>query len=243
MTGSQSNGKGTKTVSKPEPPSSVNIHSHHSQPSIVNNKGHLVNANQQVNITTQVDKNKDVQNVPKDDVTTGANDSEIHNGKLSYNNAPQAQLPTKKTWASLAANEPEKWSSNALAETKGVVASVSAKAVLQAQPQQMRDNRDRRSEGQKNNNRRNSDTSLSIYVKGVTHSMSYELLKAAFMTFGHVKHLDVVHTKSCAFVEYNNAESYRRALEAHTVNVGSETVNTEERRVRRNNGKAPRGRF
>ncbi|CAB4476145.1 NTF2-domain-containing protein [Rhizophagus irregularis] len=187
------------------------------------------------------DKKKSMQNVPKDDITTGTNGPEIRDGKLSYSNTPQAQLPTKKTWASLAANEQEKWSSNALSETKGVVASV-PKPISQAQSQQIRDNRDRRSEGQKNNNRRNSDTSLSIYVKGVTSSMTYELLKAAFSTFGHVKHLDVVHTKSCAFVEYNNAESYRRALEAHTVDVGSETVYTEERRVRRNNGKAPRGR-
>ncbi|GES88618.1 ubiquitin protease cofactor [Rhizophagus clarus] len=170
---------------------------------------------------SNADKKKNVQNVPKDGVSTSTNGPEIRDGKLSYNNTNNT--PAKKTWASLAANEPEKWSSNALSETKGVVASV-PKPISQAQSQQMRDNRDRRSEGQKINNRRNSDTSLSIYVKGVTPSMTYELLKAAFSTFGHVKHLDVVHTKSCAFVEYNNTESYRRALEAHTVDVGSEIL-------------------
>ncbi|RIA95300.1 hypothetical protein C1645_872874 [Glomus cerebriforme] len=242
MTGFQSNSKGNKPVSRPESPG-VNVLSHHSQPPVVNSKGHSKQQVNKVNTTTQADKKKNVQNVPKDDVATGANDPEIHDEKLSDKHIPQAQLSTKKTWASLAANESERWSSNALAEAKGVVASVSAKSVPHAQSQQMRDIRDRRSEGQKNNNRRNSDTSLSIYVKGVTSSMSYEQLKAAFAAFGHVKHLDVVHTKSCAFVEYNNAESYRRALEAHTVDVGGETVNTEERRVRRNNGKAPRGRF
>lgn len=72
--------------------------------------------------------------------------------------------------------------------------------------------------------------------------MPYELIKAAFSTFGHVKQLDVLYVKSCAFVEFNNAESYRRAVEAHTVVVGNETVNIEERRLRRNNGKVPRGR-
>jgi hypothetical protein len=101
----------------------------------------------QINNTTQTDK-KD--NVPKN----GMSDPQ----KLSDNNyASQLQVPIKKTWASLAANEPEKWSSNALAEAKGVVASVPAKTVaLQSQSQQMRDNRDRRSEGQKNNGHRNS---------------------------------------------------------------------------------------
>jgi hypothetical protein len=152
-TGSQSNGQGTKPISRPESPSSVSVHSHFPQPSSVNNNGYRINT-KQINTATQGDKKKNMQNAPKDDVATGTNGHEIRDGKLSYN-TPQAQLPTKKTWASLAANEQEKWSSNALSETKGVVASV-PKPFSQAQSHQMRDNRDRRSEGQKNNNRRNS---------------------------------------------------------------------------------------
>ncbi|CAG8562814.1 12931_t:CDS:2 [Funneliformis caledonium] len=241
-TGPQQNDQETKRISRPESPSGLTACPVSS--SAVNNKGQPANAKQPINknISAHAVKKSSAQNVPKNVVTTGSSDSE-QQGVKSSNHTPQMQAPVKKTWASLAANGLEKWNNTALSEAKGVVASVPVKSGTQAQSQHMRDNRDRRSEGLKNNNRRNSDTSLSIYVKGVTSSMTYDLLKSAFTSFGHVKHLDVVHSKSCAFVDFSNFESYRRALDAHTVEIGGETVNTEERRARRNTGKASRGRF
>ncbi|CAG8484841.1 9234_t:CDS:10 [Acaulospora colombiana] len=141
--------------------------------------------------------------------------------------------PAVKTWANLAANDHTKWS-NALAEKKGHVASVPAPAPKSAPPQQRqhaRDNQDRRQDGARGNNRRNSvDTSLSIYVKGVTTSMTREQLNTAFKAFGAITNLDVVHSKSCAFVEYQNVDSYKAALNAKAVKIGNESVFTEERR-------------
>ncbi|CAI2165673.1 6326_t:CDS:2 [Funneliformis geosporum] len=175
-TGSQPNDQGTKRTSRPGSPSGV-IVCPVSSPA-VNNKGQLTNVKQPVNKNNaHAVRKSSVQNIPKNVITTGSSDHE-QQGVKSFNNTPQ----TKKTWASLAANGLEKWNNTALSEAKGVVAPVPAKSGPQ-QSQHMRDNRDRRSEGLKNNNRRNS------------------------------------------------------------VEVGGETVNTEERRARRGTGKSSRGRF
>ncbi|CAG8437891.1 7510_t:CDS:2 [Diversispora eburnea] len=138
-------------------------------------------------------------------------------------------------------------------QANGHVTSVAApvqktqqKSTSQQQRQHnMRDNRDHQDRRQDGNRSNNRQTGLSIYVKGITQSMNRESLLNAFKVFGYVSHIDVVYSKSCAFIEYNNAESYKAALNAQTIKVGNESVSTEERRghSRRNNNKPPRGRY
>jgi hypothetical protein len=130
--------------------------------------------------------------------------------------------PTKKSWASLAANGVDKWSSQ-LAETKGRVASVPPP---QNKPlPQVREQRG----GRQQEHRRNSDTSLSVYIR-VASGLTYDQVKKAISTFGTLKYLDVVPTKGCAFAGFSTLEAYRAALNAREVNVGQGTIQIEERR-------------
>ncbi|CAG8480246.1 7234_t:CDS:2 [Ambispora leptoticha] len=138
----------------------------------------------------------------------------------------EISAPTKKTWAHLAANDRDKWN-NQLAP---VSAHVSSAPVQTSKPQQQsmgqsgRDQMNRRQEGQR------GDPQLSIYIKNVNDTMSYEQLRIAFTQFGPLKNLDVVHQKSCAFAEYTTVEACHRALQARQVTVGNSYVITEARR-------------
>ncbi|CAG8580025.1 2752_t:CDS:2 [Acaulospora morrowiae] len=180
------------------------------------------------------------------EITTAQPSDSVQQVNTQQQQQKSQDPPAVKTWASLAADDHSKWN-NALAEKKGHVAPVQApvpKTTPQQQRQHTRDNQDRRQDGTRGNNRRNSDidNNLSIYVKGVTSTMTREQLQSAFKTFGVVSHIDVVPTKSCAFVEYNNPAAYRAALNAKSVNVGNEIVYTEERRGNnRRNNKTSRG--
>ncbi|GBC01546.1 hypothetical protein RclHR1_04220014 [Rhizophagus clarus] len=72
---------------------------------------------------------------------------------------------------------------------------------------------------------------FSLYIKGVVDGMTRHVLTNAFTTFGTVKHLDVVLSKSCAFVEFETEEAYQQALmqkEIDIPNLG--TVTVEERK-------------
>ncbi|CAG8570567.1 573_t:CDS:2 [Paraglomus brasilianum] len=130
--------------------------------------------------------------------------------------------PVKKSWASLAANGSDKWSSQ-LAETKGRVASV---APPQGKPlPQVREQRS----GRQQEHRRNSDTSLSVYIR-VASGLTYEQVKKAISTFGTPKYLDVVPTKGCAFAGFSTLDAYRAALNARQVTVGQAVIHIEERR-------------
>ncbi|KAF9958198.1 hypothetical protein BGZ72_000736 [Mortierella alpina] len=72
---------------------------------------------------------------------------------------------------------------------------------------------------------------LTIYIRNVTESITYEMLHDAFSTFGVIRTLNVVHPKACAFVEYTTSEAHQRALAATSVPVGygHEDVLTEKR--------------
>ncbi|RIB05893.1 hypothetical protein C2G38_2218427 [Gigaspora rosea] len=114
--------------------------------------------------------------------------------------------------------------------------------------QQARDNRNFRQEGPRGNNRRNSDTNFSIYVKGISQKVSYDQLKSQLSSFGQIKYLDMVYNKSCAFVVFADEESYKECLNRHTLTIANQTLTFEERRPSRNNmnrggnNKPPRGR-
>ncbi|CAO3567450.1 unnamed protein product [Mortierella alpina] len=72
---------------------------------------------------------------------------------------------------------------------------------------------------------------LTIYIRNVTESITYEMLHDAFSVFGVIRTLNVVHPKACAFVEFTTSEAHQRALTATSVPVGHghEDVLTEKR--------------
>ncbi|KAG0028997.1 hypothetical protein BGZ81_004223 [Podila clonocystis] len=85
---------------------------------------------------------------------------------------------------------------------------------------------------------------LTIYIRNVTENMTQETLLEAFSVFGHIRVLNVVHAKACAFAEFVTPEGYQMALSASMVRVGSgqETVMTEMR-VRRPHQQPPQQSF
>ena len=72
---------------------------------------------------------------------------------------------------------------------------------------------------------------LTIYIRNVTESVTYEMLHEAFSKFGTIRTLNLVHQKACAFVEFAAPEAHRKALQATSVFVGDghENVLTEKR--------------
>ncbi|KAF9094483.1 hypothetical protein BGX29_009478, partial [Mortierella sp. GBA35] len=72
---------------------------------------------------------------------------------------------------------------------------------------------------------------LTIYIRNVTESITYEMLYDAFSGFGTIRTLNVVHPKACAFVEFAGADAHQKALAATSVSVGDghENVLTEKR--------------
>ncbi|KAF9357543.1 hypothetical protein BGX26_003557 [Mortierella sp. AD094] len=75
---------------------------------------------------------------------------------------------------------------------------------------------------------------LTIYIRNVTESITYEMLYEAFSAFGTIQTLNLLYSKACAFAEFSTPEAYRRALTAASVPVGdgSEKV-IVEKRIRR----------
>ncbi|KAG0269522.1 hypothetical protein DFQ27_003210 [Actinomortierella ambigua] len=75
---------------------------------------------------------------------------------------------------------------------------------------------------------------LTIYIRNVTESVTYDMLYDAFSTFGTIRTLNVVHPKACAFVEFTTADAHQKALAASSVKVGDGHENVlTEKRVRR----------
>ncbi|KAG9070201.1 hypothetical protein KI688_009533 [Linnemannia hyalina] len=72
---------------------------------------------------------------------------------------------------------------------------------------------------------------LTIYIRNVTESVTYEMLHDAFSVFGIIRTLNVVHPKACAFVEFATPDAHQKALAATSVPVGDghENVLTEKR--------------
>ncbi|KAF9352613.1 hypothetical protein BGX26_009593 [Mortierella sp. AD094] len=75
---------------------------------------------------------------------------------------------------------------------------------------------------------------LTIYIRNVTESITYEMLYDAFSAFGTIRTLNVVHPKACAFVEFASADAHQKALAAASVPVGDGYDNVlTEKRVRK----------
>ncbi|KAG0247926.1 hypothetical protein BG011_000726 [Mortierella polycephala] len=76
---------------------------------------------------------------------------------------------------------------------------------------------------------------LTIYIRNVTESVTYEMLHKAFSVFGTIRTLNVVHSKACAFVEFATADAHEKALAATSVPVGEgyEHYVLTEKRVRK----------
>lgn len=159
----------------------------------------------------------------------------LANTSNATNQSPtQSQSPSKPaSWANLAASGSQKWSNAQLAEPKG---RVIASTLPRTQPQQP--NRDQRSYNNHNNhNNPINRGEFSLYVKGIVEGMNKEVLDKVFTEFGVVKHLDVVITKSCAFVEFDSQKSYQQALSKKIIEVPNfGTVTVEERRPPREEG-------
>jgi len=134
--------------------------------------------------------------------------------------ASAAKSNAPKTWANLAANDSEKWGTQ-VAEAKGPVASVPVNPPKQSPQQQQQ---------QLQQNKPTKPENISIFVKNVQQTMTEEQLKEAFSKFGAIKTLTVVHSKSCAFLDFNNVESAHKALSQQKITIGSAVVLAEERR-------------
>jgi len=69
------------------------------------------------------------------------------------------------------------------------------------------------------------------YIKNVSDNVDANALKAALDKFGKVTHFDVVRFKNCAFVDYETAEGYSKALGTPLeLGDGGEKLYVEERR-------------
>nr|CAG8648791.1 10046_t:CDS:2 [Entrophospora candida] len=178
--------------------------------------------------STTTDTINEPESALENEITTNGVDKAQKTNNEQVENTIQ-----EPTWANLAANNADKWNNEALLDPKGHVTTVTtpiAKNQRNSLQQQKRDNHDshdRSQDGQRIGVRR---------VSGVKPGMTYDLLKGRFSKFGNVKHLDVVPTRNCAFVEYSSSEAYQYALNAKSIEVNNVTLYIEERRPpRRNN--------
>ncbi|CAJ0648253.1 15808_t:CDS:2 [Entrophospora sp. SA101] len=138
------------------------------------------------------------------------NPKDIDQKQLNDSQAgPKLPTPPVKTWASLAANGIDKWKNDLLYDnTKGPLSTTTIK--LQKRPSQQQQNRDNKENG---DNHDHSQDEQRLGVRRVS-----------------VKHLDVVPTRNCAFVEFFTSEAYQNALNAKTLVVNTVTLCIEERR-------------
>ncbi|CAI2178412.1 4340_t:CDS:2 [Funneliformis geosporum] len=160
----------------------------------------------------------------------------LANTSNATNQSPtQSQSPSKpSSWANLAASDSQKWGNTQLAEPKGRVVTSTLPRTQSQQP-----NRDQRSYNNHNSHNNTINRGeFSLYVKGVVEGMNKDVLDKVFTEFGVVKHLDVVITKSCAFVEFDSQRSYQQALNKKVINVPNfGNVTVEERRHPREEGR------
>ncbi|KAJ1660561.1 hypothetical protein IWQ61_000524 [Dispira simplex] len=148
--------------------------------------------------------------------------------------APVPAAP--KTWANLAANNPDKWGSN-VAEVKGTVASA-APAAVPASAQRptgsavKAEKRDTAGFG----GRRDRNDEFTIFVKGVKDDITAKALREVFGALGPIRGLDIVQSRGVAYVDFTSVEPYRRALDQHKFMVNGQTIFAEEKHARRSGG-------
>ncbi|KAJ7778278.1 hypothetical protein B0H16DRAFT_1502886 [Mycena metata] len=132
-----------------------------------------------------------------------------------------AQPPQPKTWANLAATNSKKWGSAVAQDSRGTteVAAAPAPPPAASHPPAGPPAAQRpppNHQGQHPNYvAAMSVTTPQCFVKGVIEPITSSLLTAHLNThFGPMKDLEIVRSKACAFFEFQNLDSARRAIAA-----------------------------
>ncbi|KAK5072473.1 hypothetical protein LTR64_005055 [Lithohypha guttulata] len=73
---------------------------------------------------------------------------------------------------------------------------------------------------------------VHAYIKNVNDKIDARVLREVLEKFGKLKYYDVSRPKQCAFVEFEDSASYAAAVAENPHQVGTETINVEERRPR-----------
>lgn len=71
---------------------------------------------------------------------------------------------------------------------------------------------------------------FSAYIKHVTENVQEKALKQALQDIGTVTHFEVARAKNCAFVDFVDLETLKKALAVHELKVGNSVVLIEERK-------------
>ncbi|CAG8568357.1 9674_t:CDS:2 [Acaulospora colombiana] len=76
------------------------------------------------------------------------------------------------------------------------------------------------------------------FIGGIAKNTEYRDLKYFLETyFGKIKHVDIVKSKACAFVEFYEESSYQLAINVRTVKYGNKLLRIEKRMNKNNKGK------
>lgn len=137
---------------------------------------------------------------------------------------PQAP-PAPKTWANLAAANSNKWGNAVAQEAKGVSASAvpAVSPLPSGATTPSRDGRTTPARVAKGDRDTQSPayaaamgvTTAQCFVKGVTEVVSHQSLTGTLTTrFGPIKEVEIVRSKACAFIEFTNVDSAKRAIAA-----------------------------
>ncbi|KAF8586866.1 hypothetical protein K439DRAFT_1652464 [Ramaria rubella] len=140
--------------------------------------------------------------------------------------------PAPKTWANLAAANPQKWGPQVAQEARGVSAAPLPPPVPKVEPkpevQRPASVADKEREGGRELHPAHQ-AALSVatpqcFVKSVTEVISHQALSGTLTTrFGPIKELEIVRTKACAFLEFTTLDAARRAIVASLpVQLGGE---------------------
>ncbi|KAJ7158213.1 hypothetical protein C8R43DRAFT_921090 [Mycena crocata] len=134
-----------------------------------------------------------------------------------------AQPPQPKTWANLAAANSKKWGSAVAQDSRGTTEVAPAALATPAQPPAgpnagagaARAHPAGQQGQHPNYLAAISVTTPQCFVKGVIEPISSTLLTNHLNThFGPMKDLEIVRSKACAFFEFQNLDSARRAIVA-----------------------------
>ncbi|KAI5122099.1 hypothetical protein M0805_002221 [Coniferiporia weirii] len=187
--------------------------------------------------------------------------------------AQPAAPPVPKTWANLAATNPKKWGSAVAQESRGMSVEVVAPSPPPPAPRSgaqtpvstpgLGAGRGAH-HGPKGGREAHpayqqamAVTTPHVFVKGVVDPLTDEQLKALLLKYGKINNIEYVRTRACAFVEYEELESAKRAIVASLpvsqggeggirVDVGQENqlriiIETKKERGERPPPRNPRG--
>ncbi|KAF9485079.1 hypothetical protein BDN70DRAFT_871776 [Pholiota conissans] len=184
--------------------------------------------------------------------------------------APQPAAPAApRSWASLAASNPKKWGAAVAQESRGTTETLSSSPAPSSSTQTPSatpaPGAQRPQQGGQQQRGEHSAlaaahavTTAQCFVKGVTEPISQAALQQTLTSrFGPVKEVEIVRSKACAFLEFTNVESARRAIIASLshnqggeggvwVDVGGEVgqlrISVETKKERGERPVNPRGR-